>query len=276
MTEITGLSQCSLTPIARRLRAHVISMTTAAGSGHPGGSLSAADLVAALYFGVMRHDPQHPDLPDRDRLVLSKGHAAPVLYAALAEAGYFPVEWLSTLRRLGSPLQGHPSRRSLSMLEASTGSLGQGLSIGVGLALAGRMDRLPSRVFVLLGDGELQEGQVWEAAMSAAHYHLGNLIALVDCNGFQLDGPISEVMEIEPLSSKWHAFGWDVREIDGHDFAQIVPALQGGDGSGRPRVVLARTVKGKGVSFVENNNEFHGKALTAEQAALALAELEEA
>ncbi len=273
MTETVSKSPASLVATARRLRAHVVAMTTAAGSGHPGGSLSATDLLAALYFAVMRHDPRQPDLPDRDRFVLSKGHAAPALYAALAEAGYFPVEWLSTLRRIGSPLQGHPSKRDLSMLEASTGSLGQGLSIGVGLALAARMDRLPSRVFVLLGDGELQEGQVWEAAMAASHYRLGNLVAVVDCNGFQLDGPVSQVMEIQPLAAKWRAFGWDVHEIDGHDFLEIVPTLRGSSRSGKPRAVLARTIKGKGVSFLEDNNEYHGKALDAERAALALAEL---
>ncbi|MDI3316752.1 MAG: transketolase [Bacillota bacterium] len=282
---------------ARTLRLDVIRMLEEAGSGHPGGSLSAADLVAALYFGILRHDPANPGWPERDRFVLSKGHAVPVLYAALAESGYFPREELKTLRRIDSRLQGHPSHRDLPAVEASTGSLGQGLSIGAGMALGARLDGRESRVFVLLGDGELQEGQVWEAALSAPRWQLENLVAIVDYNRLQLDGPVDEILPLEPLAEKWRQFGWDVAEIDGHEMAEIVPALlwasrrdreaeAGGDGAlppgglklpprraGRPAVLIAHTVKGKGVSFMEGNNEFHGRAPTREEAARALAEL---
>lgn len=273
---------------ARELRRTLLQMIAEAGSGHPGGSLSAADIVAALYFHELRHDPRRPDWPDRDRFILSKGHAVPVLYAALAECGYFDRNLLHTLRRLGSPLQGHPSVRDLPAVEASTGSLGQGLSIGVGEALAGCLDRRDYRVFVMLGDGECDEGQVWEAAMSAAHYGLSNLVAIVDANGFQLDGATDEIMDLGRLEEKWAAFGWDAVTIDGHDLAQVVQALavprpdwSGASAPGRPasarrpRAIIARTVKGKGVSFMENNNEFHGRAPTAEELARALAELDE-
>lgn len=261
--------------MANRLRWHVIRMTGEAGSGHPGGSLSAADIVAVLYFHELRIDALNPGWPDRDRFVLSKGHAAPLLYAALAERGFFPVEELLTLRRLGSRLQGHPDMRKVPGVEISTGSLGQGLSAANGMALAGRLDKRDYRVYVLLGDGETQEGQVWEAAMLAAHYRLDNLVAIVDHNGLQIDGPICEVMSPEPLAEKWRAFGWVVQEIDGHDVRAIAAAFeQARQTKGKPSLILAHTVKGKGVSFMENEVGWHGTAPNREQMEQALAELE--
>ncbi|MBF7081641.1 transketolase [Desulfallas sp. Bu1-1] len=259
---------------ARQIRRHIVAMVGAAGSGHPGGSLSAADIVTALYFDVMRIDPGRPNWPDRDRFVLSKGHAAPVLYAALAERGYFPVEDLQTLRKLGSPLQGHPDMRKVPGVEMSTGSLGQGLSAANGMALAGKLDGKDYRVYVLLGDGEIQEGQVWEAAMAAAHYKLDNVIAFLDYNGLQIDGPIGEVMSPEPVADKWRAFGWDVQEIDGHDMGRILEAVaRAREAKGKPSIIIARTVKGKGVSFMENEVGWHGSAPKPEQVERALAEL---
>ncbi|HAG07678.1 MAG: Transketolase domain protein [Clostridia bacterium 62_21] len=260
---------------ARVIRRHIIRMLGEAGSGHPGGSLSATEIVTALYFGVLRVDPARPDWPDRDRFVLSKGHACPVLYAALAERGFFPVEELLTLRRLGSRLQGHPDMRKLPGVEMSTGSLGQGLSAANGMALAARLDGRDYRVYVLLGDGETQEGQVWEAAMAAAHYRLDNLTAFLDYNGLQIDGPCAEVMEVAPVADKWRAFGWHVLEIDGHDFRQILGAVgEARETRGRPTMVVARTVKGKGVSFMENQVDWHGAAPKGDQVQQALAELE--
>ncbi|MBC7324518.1 MAG: transketolase [Moorella sp. (in: Bacteria)] len=259
---------------AREIRTHIIRMTAAAGSGHPGGSLSAADIVTALYFHLMRLDPQRPSWPDRDRFILSKGHAAPLLYAALAERGFFPVEELLTLRKLGSRLQGHPDMKSLPGVEMSTGSLGQGLSAGNGMALAARLDGRDYRVFVLLGDGEIQEGMVWEAAMAAAHYRLDNVTAFLDYNGLQIDGPVTEVMSVEPVAEKWVAFGWDVQVIDGHDMVQIIQAVEvARQVRGRPQMIVARTVKGKGVSFMENQVNWHGAAPKPEEAERALAEL---
>ncbi len=259
---------------ARVIRRHIIAMLGEAGSGHPGGSLSAADIVTALYFREMRLDPSRPDWPERDRFVLSKGHAAPVLYAALAERGYFPVEELGTLRKLGSRLQGHPDMKKLPGVEMSTGSLGQGLAVANGMALAARLDGRDYRVYALLGDGELQEGQVWEAAMAAAHYALENLVAIVDYNGLQIDGPVSEVMAPEPVPDKWRAFGWHVLEIDGHDMRQILAAFaEARHTRGQPTAIIARTVKGKGVSFMENEVDWHGVAPKGEQIAQALEEL---
>lgn len=259
---------------ARIIRRHIVSMVGAAGSGHPGGSLSAADIVTALYFDVLRVDPQRPDWPDRDRFVLSKGHAAPVLYAALAEKGYIPAEKLQTLRQLGSPLQGHPDMRKVPGVEMSTGSLGQGFSAANGMALAGKLDGRDYRVYVLLGDGEIQEGQVWEAAMAAAHYKLDNIIAFLDYNGLQIDGPVDQVMSPEPVADKWRAFGWDVQEIDGHDFGQILAAVsKAQETKGRPSIIIATTVKGKGVSFMENQVGWHGSAPKPEQVEQALSEL---
>jgi transketolase len=261
---------------ARKLRVEIVRMTARAGSGHPGGSLSSADILACLYFRVLRLDPRRPDWPGRDRFVLSKGHAAPVLYAALALRGFFPVETLATLRQLGSPLQGHPHMRATPGVEASTGSLGQGLSVACGMAAAGKLDGADWRVYCLLGDGETQEGQIWEAASAAAHFKLDNLTALVDHNGLQIDGPVQKVMSVEPLDQRWAAFGWRVIEVDGHDIHQILSALaEARLTGGRPTVVICQTVKGKGVSFMEGRAEWHGKAPSEAQLARALADLGE-
>lgn len=260
---------------ATLLRRDIVEMITAAASGHPGGSLSAADLITALYFKVLRHKPSDPEWADRDRFILSKGHGAPALYAALARAGYFPVEDLKTLRKLGSPLQGHPEKGKLAGVEASTGSLGQGISIGAGMALAGRLDKKDYRVYVLMGDGEANEGQVWEAAMFAAHYKIDHLTVILDCNRQQLDGWTSEILDIEPLADKWRAFGWHVIDFDGHDLGQILNALEEAKRTtGKPSLLLARTTKGKGVSFMENNLEFHGAAPTTDQLQASLQELD--
>lgn len=260
---------------ARRLRREVIRMVGTAGSGHPGGALSAADMVACLYFWEMRYDPQRPDWPERDRFVLSKGHAAPLLYAVLAESGFFPQEMLGTLRRLGSPLQGHPDMRKLPGVEASTGSLGQGVGWAVGMALAARLDRRDSRVYVLLGDGELEEGMVWEAVMAASHYRLGNLVALIDNNGLQIDGPLYEVMSVEPIGDKFRAFGWETCEIDGHDIGAILRTLnEARQVKDRPFAIVARTIKGKGCSFMEGQVDWHGKAPTQEELERALLEFD--
>lgn len=264
----------SLMATARRIRRDIVRMVGAAGSGHPGGSLSAVEIMTALYFKVMRLDPERPDWPERDRFVLSKGHAAPVLYAALAERGFFAVDKLDTLRRLGSPLQGHPDRKSLPGVEVSTGSLGHGLAVANGMALAGRLDGRDYHVYVLLGDGELEEGMVWEGAMAAAHYRLDNLTAIVDHNHLQIDGRVEEVMSPEPVADKFRAFGWEVMTIDGHDFGQILDALERArEVKGKPTVIIAETIKGKGVSFMENQAGWHGKAPKPEEVEKALAEL---
>lgn len=259
---------------AQLIRGDIIRMLAEAGSGHPGGSLSSVEIVTTLYFHVLRLKPDNPEWPDRDRFILSKGHAAPLLYAVLAERGFFPKEELLTLRKLGTRLQGHPARGMVPGVEASTGSLGQGLSMGLGTALAGRLDQRDYRVYVLLGDGESQEGQVWEAAMAAAHYKAGNLTAVLDYNGLQIDGPIKEVMSPLPLPEKWNSFGWAVREVDGHDFRDLLDAFDWAAGIGdRPSMIIANTVKGKGVSFMENNVGWHGKAPDSKQAAQALDEI---
>jgi len=259
---------------AREIRRHIIRMLGEAGSGHPGGSLSSADIVTALYFHEMRLRPEEPHWPDRDRFVLSKGHAAPVLYAILAERGYFPVEELLTLRKLGSRLQGHPDMKKLPGVEMSTGSLGQGLAAANGMALAARLDRRGYRVYALLGDGELQEGMVWEAAMAAAHYKLDNLAAFVDHNGLQIDGPVAEVMSPEPVADKWRAFGWHTLCIDGHDPGQILDALaEARTVKSRPTMIVAETMKGKGCSFMEGKVDWHGTAPKPEEMEKALAEL---
>lgn len=264
------------------MRRDIVEMIAEAGSGHPGGSLSAADIVATLYFGgIMRHDPSRPEWPERDRFVLSKGHAAPVLYAALAEAGYFGRDHLKTLRKLGSILQGHPDRAKAPGVEVSTGSLGQGLSIAAGLAagLKGGEVAEPNiddrTVFVLLGDGELQEGQVWEGAMFAAHQGLTNLVAVVDENGLQIDGACTDVMCLGDIAQKFKAFGWTPFEVDGHDVEALHAALTAArDHAEGPVVIVARTIKGKGVSFMEGDAGWHGKAPSAEETERALAELD--
>jgi transketolase len=267
------LSVADLQAKAKVIRRHIISSTTAAGSGHPTSSLSGVEVATALYFGgFMRYDPKNPRWPQRDRFILSKGHAAPLLYSVLAEAGYFPVEELQTLRKLGSRLEGHPNMRRLPGLEASTGSLGQGLSIGVGHALAVRLDGYDSRVYVMLGDGELDQGQVWEAAMSAAKYRLDHLTAIVDHNGYQQTGPTKEVLDLDPIPPRWEAFGWAAQLINGHDMAAVVAALQRArDTKGKPSVIVARTVKGYPIADLLSEKNYHGKALSPEDAKKALA-----
>ncbi len=271
---MTDYSIEDLQGIARKLRRHVITMISTAGSGHPGGSLSAADIVTALYFHTMQHDPTNPKWADRDRFILSKGHAAPVLYAALAECGYFPLEWLPTLRKTGTCLQGHTDSRLTPGVDMSAGSLGQGLSVGIGMALAARLDKKDYRTYVLLGDGECQEGQVWEAAMFAPNYKLDNLTAIVDYNGLQLDGFTKQIMDLEPFVDKWRSFKWEVLQVDGHDMKQVIEALQKArQVKDKPVVIVARTVKGKGVSFMENNVDYHGKAPGKSEIETALREL---
>ncbi len=263
-----------LQAIAKQTRRYIIEMITAAKSGHPGGSLSAVEILVTLFFDVLRHDPANPKWPDRDRFILSKGHAAPVLYAVLAECGYTPVDQLKTLRKLGSMYQGHPDVRFIPALEASTGSLGEGLSLGIGMALAARLNQSPSHTYVVLGDGESQEGQIWESAMFAPFHHVDNVTAIVDYNKIKLDGFVKDILDLEPLAAKWKAFGWHVLDIDGHS----IPALQQAfkeaqETKGKPTVIIAQTVKGKGVSFMENNPKFHGMAPTNEEAQKALQEL---
>jgi transketolase len=268
-------SEAEMEAIAKRLRRHIITMTGKAGSGHPGGSLSAVEILTALYFKVLRHKPSDPQWPDRDRFILSKGHAAPLLYATLAECGYFPVEELPTLRQMDSRLQGHTDRTITPGVEMSAGALGQGLSFGIGTALAGRLDEQNYRVYVLLGDGECDEGQVWEAAMAAAHFKVDNLAAVVDNNGQQIDGWNRDVMNLDPFPRKWETFGWKVIEVDGHSIPQLLDAFERAKQiKGQPTVIIAHTVKGKGVSFMENNPDFHGTAPNAIEVDLALKELE--
>ena len=261
------------------MRIDIVRMISQAGSGHPGGSLSCIDILCSLYFGgVLSHDPENPDDPDRDRFILAKGHAAPALYATLAHAGYFPVEELDTLRKLGTRLQGHPDSNQLPGVEVSTGSLGQGLSIASGAAAGLKLDGRDAEVFALLGDGECQEGQVWEAAMFAAHRGLDNLVAIVDRNHLQIDGDTAEVCDPGDLGAKFASFGWDVEEVDGHDIAALIEVLGAAKATreGRPHAVIAHTVKGKGVSFMEGQAGWHGKAPNAEQTQVALAELQAA
>jgi len=261
---------------ARRMRIDILKTLHGSGSGHTGGSLSATDIVAALYFSKMKHDPKNPKWEGRDNFILSKGHAAPLLYTALAHAGYFAETELCTLRKLGSRLQGHPDSKYLPGVEISTGSLGQGLSVACGLALAHKLDKGAQRVYAVLGDGELQEGQVWEAAMTAAHYKLDNLCALVDNNGLQIDGPVAKVMGVEPITDKWRAFGWEVLDIDGHDMAQIVSALDKAETvKGKPTMIVCRTVKGKGSKCFEGKVEFHGTTPSVDELTTALKELDE-
>ena len=273
------IDDVKLAAIATECRVQIIRMLTHAGSGHPGGSLSVIDLVTSLMFERMRHDPKRPEWPDRDRLILSKGHAVPALYAAMAKAGYFPEELLITLRKLGSPLQGHPDRVALPGIEAATGSLGQGLSIAVGMALGLRTSGSPARVYCIMGDGEIQEGQVWEAAMAAPElgqpdHPLDNLVVILDYNRIQLDDFVAKIRDLEPLVAKWKAFRWPVIEIDGHDVSQIRKALDQAEATkGGPTFIVAHTVKGKGVSFMENNVEWHGKAPKPAEAVQAIREI---
>ncbi len=270
------LSLTDLKRKANRLRIDIVKMIGAAGSGHPGGSLSEVELLLALYFKVLRHDPRNPDWPDRDRFILSKGHGCPALYAVLAEAGYIDPSVLGTLRKMGSPLQGHPDKRFLPILEANTGSLGQGISVGIGMAIAAKLDKKDWHTFVMVGDGEIQEGQNWEAAMFAPFHKLENLTLIIDYNHQQLDGFTKDILDVSPLGEKFAAFGWRAVEIDGHDLQQVIRALEearaGKDG--RPTCIVANTIKGKGVSFMENNPEWHGVAPKPDQVTAAVAELE--
>ncbi|MBI4388379.1 MAG: transketolase [Candidatus Omnitrophica bacterium] len=271
----SSLSIAELKKCANEIRKDVIRMTAAAGSGHPGGSLSAADIVTALYFRAMRHDPKNPSWPDRDRFILSKGHASPVLYSALARSGYFPTERLITFRKLGSPLQGHPDMRRIPGLEASTGSLGQGLSIGLGVALGRRLASRDYWTYVMMSDGEMNEGQTWEAAAFAHHHKVDHLVLIVDYNKFQLSDATHKICDMEPLADKWKSFNWHVEEMDGHNMEDVARHLEAAKKiSGKPIVLIAHTIKGKGVSFMENNNHFHGVAPTEEEAKKALQELE--
>jgi len=261
---------------ARKVRRNIIESTGSAGSGHPGGSLSCTDILTTLYFSKLRVDPKNPKDPNRDRFVLSKGHAAPALYSVLAEKGFFPTTELKTLRKLGSILQGHPNMNKTPGVDASTGSLGQGLSIANGMALAAKMDKKSYRVYAVIGDGETQEGSIWEAAMTAAHYKLDNLCVILDHNGLQIDGANAEVMNIEPIGGKFSAFGWNVLEADGHNFNQILKALDDAESlKGKPTVIIARTIKGKGVKFMENRAEWHGRAPKEAELEKALEELTE-
>jgi transketolase len=263
-----------LTDIARDLRVTDIRMITEAGSGHPGGTLSAADMIAALFFHKLRLRPEEPEWPNRDRFVLSKGHCIPIVYAAMAKLGYFDEHVLMTLRRVGSPLQGHPDRTRLPGIEASTGSLGQGLSVAVGMALSGKLDDVDWRVYCMMGDGEQQAGQIWEAAMFAGRHGLDNLCGILDYNQVQQTGKVVERLDIEPVVAKWRAFNWHVREIDGHDVGQIVDALDEAElVTGRPTLIVAHTIKGKGVSWMELDPAWHGKAPDEEKAERALAEI---
>ena len=264
-----------LADLCRRIRKDILVSLNVAGSGHSGGSLSSVEILAALYFYKLRHDPRNPSWEERDRFLLSKGHVCPALYTVMAHAGYLPIEELTTLRKLGSRLQGHPHMLKLPGLESSSGSLGQGLSIGVGMALGAKIDKRDVRVYVFMGDGETDEGQIWEAAMSAAHYGLDNLCGVVDRNRLQIDGDTEKVMRLEPYCEKWAGFGWNVIECDGHNLEELTAALDAAEATcGMPTVIIANTVKGKGVSFMENKAEWHGIPPDNEQLALALKELE--
>jgi len=267
--------QVDLKEKAREIRKTVLKMLTEAGSGHTGGSLSLVEIIMSLYYYKLKYDPKNPNWDMRDRFVLSKGHACPTLYAILADRGYFPKEELMTLRKFGTRLQGHP-QLGLPGIEASTGSLGQGLSIAIGMALAARMDNKNIRVYCVMGDGELNEGQIWEAAASASHYNLDNLCGIVDYNKLQIDGYCKDVMDMSPLRDKWASFGWNVIECDGHNLEELMTALDGAQkNKTRPTVILAHTTKGKGVSFIENKVEWHGIAPKKEELEKALKELDE-
>jgi transketolase len=274
-TNIYNQDLQELKNLARDLRLDILESTTRAGSGHPSSSFSSVEILTALFFGgILNYRPQEPDWPDRDRFIMSKGHAAPLLYAVLARAGYFDIDLLKTLREVGSPVQGHPVQGLLPGVEATTGSLGQGLSLGIGHLLGARLSGLDFRVYVLLGDGECEAGQIWEAAMAAAHYRTNRLTAILDYNKFQETGPISREMALEPLVEKWQAFGWHTVEADGHDVEQVIHTLQELKRvEDKPSILIAHTVKGKGVSFVETDFTFHGRALTFEQAQRAREEI---
>jgi len=260
---------------ANQIRRLVIEMIARAGSGHPGGSLSSTEIITCLYFSVLNHNPKDPQWPDRDRFHLSKGHCCPALYAALALSGYFNIDQLWTLRKFGSILQGHPDRCTPGV-EVASGSLGQGLGVALGMALASKMDRKQWRVYCLMGDGEIQEGNVWESAMACSHFKVDNLCAIVDYNHFQIDGKVEEIMNLQPLPERWSSFGWHVICCDGHNIEKLLDAFREASSvKGKPTVIIAETIKGKGVSFMENVVDFHGRAPTLEEKEQALKELEE-
>ncbi|MDI6839311.1 MAG: transketolase [bacterium] len=264
-----------LKEIAKDVRKDIIKMLTKAGSGHPGGSLSCVEILVTLYFKVLRHNQANPKWEDRDRFVLSKGHAAPTLYAVLSRVGYFPRDWLWELRKCGARLQGHPYSLSTPGVEASTGSLGQGLSIANGIALAGKIDKKDYRVYVLIGDGEIDEGEIWEASLTASRFKLDNLCAILDHNRFQIDGSIKEIKDPYPLKEKWQSFGWEVFEVDGHNFNALPDVFSNAKHiKGKPTIIIANTIKGKGVSFMENAIEWHGKAPNEVEAKKAIEEIE--
>jgi transketolase len=264
-----------LRAICKTVRRDIVDMTGHAKSGHPGGSLSAVELVVTLFFDTMRVDPANPKSPDRDRFILSKGHAAPVLYSVMAEAGFTPKDQLNSLRKLGSIYQGHPDVRFIPSLEASTGSLGEGVSLALGMCLAARLDGRDYRIYCMIGDGESQEGQIWESAMFGAYHKVDNVVVIVDYNKIQLDGFVKDIMDVAPLADKWRAFGWHTLDIDGHDIPTIQKALaEAAATKGKPTAIVANTVKGKGVSFMENNPKFHGVAPTAAEVELAMKELQ--
>jgi transketolase len=275
MTERTQPDFEKLKEMAKTLRRDVLEMTSEAGSGHPTSSLSAVEVLTALYFGdVLRYDPTEPEKPTRDRFIMSKGHAAPILYAVLAEAGYFPKDRLNTLRKIDSPLEGHPNMLRVPGVEASTGSLGQGLSIGLGHALNARLDKTDYNVYVMVGDGEIQEGQVWEAAHAAANMSVGNLIVIVDNNGYQQTGPVTDLMDPDSYVAKWESFGWLVGDVDGHDIESVHKALRyATEYTDGPSVIIARTKKGKGVSFLEEDFTWHGRGVPKDRLQEALEEI---
>lgn len=273
--EFKKLGVSELRTQAKESRKLILKMLTEAGSGHPGGSLSAIDIITALFFSEMRIDPKNPVAESRDRFVLSKGHGVPALYATLAHRGYFHPDETMTLRKLGSPFQGHPDRVRLPIVEASTGSLGQGLSVAQGIAMALKLDRSDARVYCLLGDGEMQEGQVWECLMSCSKYALDNMCVFLDANKYQIDGSVKEVMDLDPIKDKIKSFNWNVLEVDGHDMGAILDGLTKARATkGKPTWIVANTVKGKGVSFMESVNKWHGQSPSKEELAKALAELE--
>jgi transketolase len=273
MPEKKSLDQLQV--IAKQVRRDIIEMITAAKSGHPGGSLSSVEILITLFFDIMKHDPANPGWKDRDRFILSKGHAAPVLYSVMAEAGYAPKDKLNTLRKLGSMYQGHPDVRFMPSLDASTGSLGEGVSLALGMGIAARLNKSPSRTYCVLGDGESQEGQIWEGAMFGGYHKIDNIVVIVDHNLIQLDGWVKDIMEVDPLADKWKAFGWHTIDVDGHNIPALQRAFAEAEATkGIPTAMIAHTIKGKGVSFMENNPKFHGQAPTPEEAKLALQELQ--
>lgn len=266
-----------LEAITRRIRRHIVTSTTTAGSGHPSSSLSGVEIATVLFFGgVLRYDPKRPDWPERDRFILSKGHASPLLYSVLAEAGYFPTDDLQSLRKFGSPLEGHPNMRRVPGVEASTGSLGQGLSIGIGHALAAKLDGHDYRVYVMQGDGETEEGQVWEAIMFAGNHGADNLTLIIDRNRYQQTGKVADIEDLDPLADKLLAFKWEVTEIDGHSLSEVEKAFDWAKGvKGKPQAILASTKKGRGVAFLEKEGNYHGKAVPTEELEKALAEIDQ-